>query len=274
MDCKNEIPPHPPLALCWAPSRLARALQVEQMTLLMMTETQRDGLRVLKSPLHYYGSDPYDTYRATTALMRWGRADLSAEILGRQLGRRCPDGTWQMWETDPVASTQPTTPLYIVQGLASEAVYEQFRFTKNMSWLATAYPALAGTANATVALRKRCACAGLMPKSGGDGGLPVGHVFVQEAGALFGLQCASQAAAALGDTAAARRFEAEFEDFRAALLRAEGANYDEQNGVVGMTASDGTVRPAHGKANTPCAPLSHSRDRLHSYRQRCTTISP
>ena len=28
-------------------------------TLLMMTETQHDGIRALKSPIHYYGSDPY-----------------------------------------------------------------------------------------------------------------------------------------------------------------------------------------------------------------------
>ena len=58
--------------------------------------------------------------------------------------------------------------------------------------------ALDGTANATQAQRQLCGagCAGLMPVSGGDGGLPRGRIFVQEAGALFGVQAAVSAATA------------------------------------------------------------------------------
>lgn len=77
-------------------AKLKRAAEIAQQTLLMMTETQHDGLRCLKSPIHYYGSDPYDTFRITRAFMRWGRGDVSEAILTRQLGRRCAagHGTW------------------------------------------------------------------------------------------------------------------------------------------------------------------------------------
>ena len=42
--------------------------------------------------------------------MRWGRTDLSEEILTRQLGRRCASGTWEMWESDKGCVN---TPLYL-----------------------------------------------------------------------------------------------------------------------------------------------------------------
>jgi hypothetical protein len=111
--------------------------------------------------------------------MRWGRLDLSERILTRQLGRRCKSGTWEMWESDGGCSN---TPLYIVQGLASEAVLEQWRFSSGTAvgkvWLAKAWPALDGTANATQEQRAACNCSGLLPPSGGDGGLPKGHIYV------------------------------------------------------------------------------------------------
>ena len=55
-------------------------------------------------------------------------------------------------------------------------------------------------------------------------GLPSGHVFVQEAGALFGVADAATAAKALGYTAAAARHDAVFTDFREALIRNVTAN--------------------------------------------------
>ena len=63
-----------------------------------------------KSPIHYYGSDPYDTFRMTRALMRWGRLDISEQILTRQLGRRCAGGTGK---ND--CGKDNVTPLFIVQ---------------------------------------------------------------------------------------------------------------------------------------------------------------
>lgn len=186
---------------------------VVMQTLLMMTETQHDGLRALKSPIHYYGSDPYDTFRITRALMRWGRSDLSQAILTRQLGRRCAQvgatsnplsspwpvaqstlllswlllmyaytrgnaqghGTWEMWEIDGKddCGRDNVTPLFIVQGLASNALTDQWRFmpagsTAAREWLDKIWPALDGTANATQGQRELCgeACAGLLPDSG------------------------------------------------------------------------------------------------------------
>eukprot|EP01052_Picozoa_sp_SAG31_P011322 SAG31_NODE_638_length_13329_cov_13.538095_17_plen_903_part_00 len=207
--------------------QISRALQIAQQTLLMMTETQHDGLRGLKSPIHYYGSDPYDTFRITTALMRWGRLDLSEQILTRQLTRRCKSGTWEMWEND---SPCENTPLYIVQGLASQAVLEQYRFLSSAgakrAWLVKSWPSLDGTANATQQQRKSCTdCAGLLPKSGGDGGLPShAHIFVQEAGALFGVQCAADAAQELGLKADAKRHQEVFAEFRHALQSSVSAN--------------------------------------------------
>ena len=49
-----------------------------------------------------------------------------------------------------------------------------------------------------------------MPVSCGDGGLPSGHIFVQEAGALFGVQAAVSAATTLGDTAMASGYDLGF----------------------------------------------------------------
>lgn len=125
-----------------------------------------------------------------------------------------------MWESDNGCAN---TPLYIVQGLASEAIMSQFKFTadagKREQWLKQAWPALDGTANATQQQRQDCDCAGLLPRSGGDGGLPTGHVFVQEAGALFGVKVAADAAAELGLLDDAARHAAIFGDFRAALLQ-------------------------------------------------------
>lgn len=129
----------------------------------MMTEAQHDGLRGLKSPIHYYGSDPYDTFRITRALMRWGRGDLSQEILTRQLGRRCDEGhgTWEMWEIDGTndCGKANVTPLFIVQGLASNALLDQWKFSAAGSnaakaWLNKIWPALDGTAKATQAQRE------------------------------------------------------------------------------------------------------------------------
>ena len=49
-----------------------------------------------------------------------------------------------------------------------------------------------------------------MPNGGGDGGLPAGHIYVQETGALFGVKVASDAAAMLGDSANAATLATEF----------------------------------------------------------------
>ena len=99
-----------------------------------------------------------------------------------------------MWDVDPA----PNSPnLFIVQGLASAAVYEHALYpvnhsaiTPDVDWLQTASPSLYRTAMATKAARATCDCDGLMPKAGGDGGLPTGHIFVQENGALHGLRVA------------------------------------------------------------------------------------
>ena len=99
-----------------------------------------------------------------------------------------------------------------------------------------------------------------MPVSGGDGGLPSGHIFVQEAGALFGVQAAVSAATTLGDTAMAQRHSAVFEDFRAALLRNVSGNSarvsDRFPDVVGMypgfTPADAETCCAWGAVE--CAP--------------------
>ena len=224
-----------------------------------------------KSPVHYYGSDPYDTFRMTRALMRWGRLDISEQILTRQLGRRCADGTgtWEMWEIDGKndCGKDNVTPLFIVQGLASQAVLDQGKYaggSAGRAWLGKAAAALDGTANATQAQRQLCGagCAGLMPVSGGDGGLPSGRIFVQEAGALFGVQSAVSAATTLGDTAMAQRHSAVFEDFRAALLRNVSGNSARVSesfpDVVGMypgfTPADAETCCAWGAVE--CAPPS------------------
>ena len=84
----------------WDP-RIDRAIAVAIQQLWMMTELQPDGLRVIKGPMHYYGSDPYDTYRVTHALQQVGFVSLAERILDRQMSRLCRNGMWQMWETDP-----------------------------------------------------------------------------------------------------------------------------------------------------------------------------
>ena len=65
-------------------------------------------------PIDYYGSDPYGTYRITTAFQRLGMLDLSEAVSPdrRQLSQRSKNGMWQMWET----KTPPESPgLFIVQ---------------------------------------------------------------------------------------------------------------------------------------------------------------
>ena len=61
----------------------------------MMLEEQYDGLRITKGPQHYYGSDPYDTFRGTRALSYLGHHTTVRRILERQLGRLCKNGMWQ-----------------------------------------------------------------------------------------------------------------------------------------------------------------------------------
>eukprot|EP01043_Picozoa_sp_COSAG02_P045399 COSAG02_NODE_4145_length_5717_cov_40.762193_6_plen_81_part_00 len=65
------------------------------------------------------------------------------------------------------------TPLFIVQGLASNALLDQWKFMQAgsvvaKSWLEKVWPALDGTANATQGQRELCGegCAGLLPESG------------------------------------------------------------------------------------------------------------
>jgi hypothetical protein len=198
-----------------ADPRAMRAVSLAVQQLVMMTERQHDGLRCLKGMIHYYGSDPYDTYRITTAFQQLGMLNLSRAVLERQLSQRCTNGMWQMWETP----SPPSNPgLYIVQGLASTAIYNHYLTTRDPEWLATAWPAINGTAFATVASRAACNCAGLMPVGGGDGGIATGHVYVQEAGPLFGLLAAQQMATLLGHNNTAARLATEFAEFKTALL--------------------------------------------------------
>lgn len=110
--------------------------------------------------------------------------------------RHLPTGIWHQQFVTPDVFQQCVTPSvcrltppWVLKGLASEAILEQYRFSAaspdGKAWLAKAWPALDGTANATQMQRLQCVnCSGLLPKSGGDGGLPTGHIFVQEAGAL------------------------------------------------------------------------------------------
>jgi hypothetical protein len=93
-DC--TLTPPSPVALCM---QIAVATQ----QLWMLTELQHDGIRAIKGPMHYYGSDPYDTFRVTHALQQLGFTELAGRILDRQVNRLCRNGMWQMWETDPPA---------------------------------------------------------------------------------------------------------------------------------------------------------------------------
>ena len=74
-----------------------------------------------------------------------------------------------MWET----AKAPQSPgFFIVQGLASTAIWDHYLTTRDTAFLRDALPALMGTAFATAAARKACGpgCNGLMPAGGGDGG--------------------------------------------------------------------------------------------------------
>ena len=126
-----------------------------------------------------------------------------------------PTSCGVMW----LASPHSCRPFSHLQGLASGAIYDHYLQSRDQTWLNTAFPALNGTAWATEAARASCnaACAGLMPVGGGDGGLPNGHVYVQETGALFGIKAAASAAKVLGLTSDAAALEAVFSEFQSAL---------------------------------------------------------
>jgi hypothetical protein len=70
----------------------------------------------------------------------------------------------------------PTHCRFIVQGLASAALMNQYLFTHDIGFLQRAWSSLNTTAFATKAARASCTCGGLMPAAGGDGGLPDNHV--------------------------------------------------------------------------------------------------
>jgi hypothetical protein len=72
--------------------------------------------------------------------------------------------------------THSTDCRFIVQGLASAALMNQYLFTHDVGFLQRAWSSLNTTAFATKAARASCACGGLMPAAGGDGGLPDNHV--------------------------------------------------------------------------------------------------
>ena len=111
-----------------------------------------------------------------------------------------------------------------MQGLVPTAIYDHYLATRDAAWLREAFPALNGTAFATVASRAACNCSGLMAAGGGDGGLPSGHIYVQETGALFGIKVAAGAATLLGYKSTAAALNAEFASFRSALLASIHAN--------------------------------------------------
>jgi hypothetical protein len=88
--------------------------------------------------MHYYGSDPYDTFRVTLALQQLGFTELAGRILDRQVNRLCRNGMWQMWETDPppdapglyvsivclLHSVRPImNPLHVLLAYASRCVF-------------------------------------------------------------------------------------------------------------------------------------------------------
>jgi hypothetical protein len=202
---------------------VAYAIEVQLQTLLMSTETQTDGLRVTKSPVWYYGSDPYDTFRATLALNLFNLGDVSRDIALRQAQRLCQDGTFEMWESGHSGSC-PTTPLYITQGLAANALLTQYLYTRDEAYLSEVYPALNASALATSSLRQACNCSGFMPDCVGDGGLPSGKIFVQQSGGAAGSLAAMNAAKVLGFAEDAARAGAEWASFAGTLRASIAAN--------------------------------------------------
>ena len=65
-------------------------------------------------------------------MQRLGLTSLSKQVLTRQLKHRCTNGMWQMWETE----AEPESPgLFIVQGLASTAIYDHYLTTRDTAFL-------------------------------------------------------------------------------------------------------------------------------------------
>lgn len=193
--------------------------------LFMMLEPREDGLRVLKGLTHYYGSNPYDTLRASRALDVAGFRDEAEALLRRQLKRVRPDGIFEMWERD----VPPSGPVeqWIVQGLAPIAFWLHYTLWRDEEWLREIAPVVIRAAKATRKARHTPEASGqqgfvsihgFVPPGTGDGGLPQGYNFPQNFGPLAGIWVALQVARKL-DLPDVTWLEEEFDDYQKAAKR-------------------------------------------------------
>lgn len=217
--------------------------------LFMLLEPAADGMRVLKGPTHYYGSNPYDTLRASRALDVCGFREEAEAILRRQLKRVRPDDVFEMWEREVPPER---VEMWIVQGLAPLAIWQHYVLWRDRAWLEEAAPTLVRAAWATRRARAGHAAelgtaqspvSGMVPPGFGDGGLPNNaHTYAQNFGPLTGVWVALQVARELGSPDASW-LETEYADFKEAMLRSREA--------TAMIVDGYRVPPSFPTASTP-----------------------
>jgi hypothetical protein len=204
--------------------RLQEAWQENIKQLFMMLQPQRDGLRILKGLGVYYGSNPYDTLQGSLTLDRLGCPDLAEALLRRQLKRVRPDGVFEMWEEE-VPPTRPPDQ-WIVQGLATFAMWKHYEITRDRRWLEEIGPVVLRSAKATIRARTRPSAngtqggitiRGFVPPGFGDGGIPNGYTLPQNFGPLTGLWVARQIAGVL-EWPEKAWLDREYEEYRKNIL--------------------------------------------------------
>lgn len=219
---RETLAPAARLALPDPKLQLAFDASLRQM--LALIEGRPDDARILKGLEHYYGSNPYDTFQVSRALDAVGLRAEARTLLRHQLRHLKEDGIFEMWETGNLRKAGAEQ--WIVQGLAAAALWGHYERWGDEAWLREIAPALVKAAQAT--LRARQAHGGVhrqgavdvegwLPPLGGDGGLGVGYHWSQNAGPLYGVRVAAEAARKLNLPEAA--------DLRAGWLAFKGA-YD------------------------------------------------
>lgn len=191
--------------------------------MLTMIEWRPDHARILKGLQHYYGSNPYDTFQVSRALDQIGLKAEALELLRHQMRHLKNDGVFEMWERNALSA--PGADQWIVQGLASAALWGHYELWGDEAWLKEMTPVLTKAASATLQAREGHAgprkqgnvtIDGLLPPCSGDGGLKNGYHWSQNAGALYGTRVAAEAARRLG-LAEAEKMEAGRRAFRDSL---------------------------------------------------------
>lgn len=214
---------------------------------LILTERDANGeLWTLDGPAEYREFWGRGEYFQGRAIETAGYPHIAQETVEHTYSLQRYDGEWD-W---PVTSGWPAWDNI---GGDAAAVWDHYLYSRNKTWLATAYPYLSRAAqwitlhreetelpsdapsadnpiqrpvpgkcmdepNPPLVAGEKSYWYGLLPWGYGDSGLPSGHPFPHNMWALYAIQVAEKAAAELGKSDDEHRFASEAADYRRDIL--------------------------------------------------------